>query len=367
MNGDHPMSAEREDGPGLLLCAWLDGELPEAEASAFAARVSDDVQLRRRADDFRRTDALVRNWYGTLAVRTATARPTPPRARPARRVLRLTGLAAAVFLIVGGLFWFWPGASAESRAAEAVQRTGKRAAEAPGILVTFEAIVLTPREQPDARGNREEKRTATGEIRFGPLWNQPLLFRCRETWAATDDEPELVRSWGQTVIHGAEEQRTSQWLKEKQGRNVIFREITQSFDPNVPPPDGPLGDDRLDGSPVDLRTRQAVEGLAALVRSFRSDPFLKWMGYAWRQEGGKGTAQEPWRYRMELGPSPEARKGVRTTWVLRLSSKEGVIDRIELEETVVDGQTATLLSSFRTSYKLELRTENWPAGTFDPE
>jgi hypothetical protein len=357
MNADHG---------GTTLCAWLDGELPEAEASAFALKLDEDAGLRDEVERFRRSDALVRAWYGSLTQWTAPGRLPLPGRRTSRPFLRLGGMAAAVFLIIVSLFALWPGGSTESRAQEVVERTGQSAVDAPGILVTFKAVVITQRDEPDARGNREDKRTAKGEIRFSHLWSRPLLFRSQETWAAVDDEPELVRSWGQAVIPGDDRLLVSQWLTERQGRSFIAREITRGFDANLPPPGGPLSDDRADGSPVDLRTRQAVEGLASLIRSFHSDPFLKWMGYSWRQDGGKGTRAEPWRYRMQLGPPTTEKKGIHTAWTLRLSApeKNGIIDRIDLEERVIDGQTGAQLSSFQTEYKIELRTEAWPAETF---
>ncbi len=365
------MSSPRPtDELGHTLCAWLDAQLPAEDARNFEAVLADDPELRSQADDYRRTDALVRAWYTALTV-PAAAPPTVP-VRTARpwfgRRLRLVGLAgAAAVLIVALLNLFPPPSSSTVRAADVVGRTGRRADAAPGLLATFRATIITPLATPDAQGNREERRTATGEIRFGPLSAAPLWFRCRETWAATDEEPELVRTWGQTVGFEDGQDVQRQWLREKQGRSVITRQMTMTFDPNVPAPGGPLAAGRDDGSPVDVRTRQAVEGLATLVRGFKKDAFQQWMGYDWQALGGQGTTRDPWIYRVELGAPAGVQKGVRTTWTLRLvSAAAGIIDHVELEETVRDLRTRTLLSSFQTVYTLQLRTEPWPATAFDP-
>lgn len=353
----------RADQPGARLTAWLDGELGYDEATAFAALVESDPGLRRDVKEFRRVDNRVRGWYSSLVVSEGLPRtgpqPAPRRtaAPSAGRRLFIAGLAAAGALLVIGLNLFSPRSTGLS-AAELVARTGRAIAVAPGMRVTFTAVSVQRWPRLDGTGVREEERTARCEIRFGNMDAGRLLFACRETWDATADEPVLIRHWGQTA--------EGQWLWEKQGKSVTMQAITGMFDPAGPVRVGPLAGGAGGASPVDPRTRQAVEGLAVLARSFNKDPFLKWLGGDWKLLGGRGTRQEPWAYRLE--PNGAGAGGpTRTVWTLQITAAggdatidESLIDRIELRETITDTKTKELLSSLHTVYRLELRDTPWP-------
>ena len=209
----------------------------------------------------------------------------------------------------------------------------------------------------------QERREAAGEIRYGPLLADQLSFRCEETWASHEDEPELRRVWGQRPgLH---------WLVEAQGDNRISEAIQFTPDPNLWEGPTALTDERIDGSPVDVRTRRAVEGLAHLVRSFTKDGFRKWMACDWSLLDGTGSADDPWLYRtFPFGEprQPEKAKssGSFVEWVMRLSIDDrGVINAVDLREVVVDANSGEQRSLFRTSYTLELLDRAWPSGAFD--
>lgn len=349
-----------DDATDLPLHAWLDGELSDEAARTFTARLAEDAELRAEAEHFRQTDRLVRDWYQSLPVETApprTVEPAQPHA--ARRRWRWAALVAAAVLLAFLGRTLWPQRAAALSAAEVIQRAGEEIAAAAGLRVEFTAAFMQRLPLPDGN-TRAEERTARGEIRYGPLWAERLEFRCQETWLAAD-EPELQRSWGQTA--------TGQWLVEKQGGSVTSELIAGAFNPAVPR--NGWVDLQRGASPVDPRTRQAVEGLALLVRSFRRDPYLHWLGDTWQLTGGQGTKALPWSYRLE--PDAGTSKRWQTVWTLQLSARAEatlpapVLDAVEVCETITDSRTGAVQSAFHTVYQLELRDTPWPEPTFRAE
>ncbi|MFH0939414.1 MAG: hypothetical protein V1899_09060 [Planctomycetota bacterium] len=364
---------------GPILSAWLDDELPVDERAAVQARMENDALLKTEMEEFRQVDVELRDWYSTLLaeaeprqkttavsrIALVAARPTDGDRRPINSIRRLafymSGLAAAIVAVVVLIPWM-QGKQALILAEEAIAKTAKTVAEAEGMLATFTTNVTRRLTKPDAQGNSEETRTAAGEIRFGRLIAKRLLFRCAEVWAATGDESELCRDWGQTI--------NGQWSREKQEGSETSQETMSTFDPDA----NWFAEDRASGSPTDVRTRRAVEGLAALVRSFSSDLFLRWMGCRWKLEGGSGKAGDPWVYKTEPFAEEKNAEGVkkaeetireRIIWTMHVAaSKDGVIDDIELEESIFEGKTGALVSLFRTAYRLKLCSEQWPLETF---
>lgn len=289
------------------LNAWLDGELSEAE-------VTWTPELRAEAESLRRADAALLDWYQEPPVRSTW------RLRPLM-------VAAAAILCVVLLVPLFLRRGAECYAEEALRRTASVLESAKGILVEFAA---------EAGG-----RKFSGEIRYGALAESPLPFVCKARWAATADEPELLRDWGQAG--GLE------WTRERQGGSSVSNSVSRGFDPKDLES---YYRDLREGSPVDVRTRQAVEGLAVLAARFGQDSFKHWMGCDWAFAGGNGSVEDPWVYRS----SPTTA----LTWNLAFSvGADGTVNQIRMEE-VERGH-----STFRVSYTLTPRVEAWPEGTFE--
>ena len=233
-------------------------------------------------------DALVKDWYGSV--------PFPAgRARRGWIPLAASLLAAALLLPV------LSGRRSESLAEEAVGRTAAALESVEGLLSRFTAVL-----EKGGRGS-----AGSGEIRFGKPCASPLLFRCEVSW------PGRSLSWGQNA--------EILWTSEKEGDLRTASFISRPIDEGDLRDAASLYASLQAGSPAGVETRQAVEGLAALLRSFRRDSFRTWMGCAWEFRGGKGTARDPWLYRTE--PFPEA-KGDRIVWTLGISA--GTDGRIEL-------------------------------------
>ena len=351
-----PGDASADPG-GSLLSAWLDGQAPAAEKAPFECRMDREVELRLQAGEFRGADTLLRGWYAGLSAMEVEEKPVPRK--ESMRMLpyaALAGVAAAIVLLLVPVLWK---NSTQGLAEEAVEKTARALDAAAGLLAEFSVTTLRRLPAPDAQGGKEEKHTATGEIRFGRLSASRLLFDCQMRWAATADEPELLRRWGQSS--------TGQWLYEKQGRSVITQSVTHAFNPDDLAGNAAFSQDRADGSPVDIRTRQAVEGLAVLLRSFHRDRFRKWMGCEWTSQGGKGSQVEPWAFSTEPFGASQGQHP-KLVWSLRLwAGKDGVLEGLALEETITEAKSGEQLSLLRTTYALKPRSEPWPIGTFELE
>lgn len=349
--------APRPEEIGADLSAWLDGELKEPEADRVKSAIAANAKAAQDADELKGADDLLRQWYRELPVESAASAPRSIRSsRPWRFISIFATVAAAAIILVVILPALLPQPQAQLAKA-AVNRTAEALRKARGMLVRFEVATLS--SLLEGGRSKWERREATGEIRYGPLIGHDLTFRCEETWASTDDEPELKRVWGQSPGH--------HWLIEEQDGSFNSQAIDYTPDPEAWDGMAPLSDERTDGSPVDVRTRRAVEGLAHLVRSFDKDSFGKWMACKWEFVGGIGRADDPWQYRTFPFGKPSKRPRTRTSpdpieWTMRLSvNGDGVIDRVTLQETVIDAGTGERRSLFRTTYRLELRNRAWSA------
>ena len=357
---DTPNSLSDPAGdPGLALCAWLDRELAPQDSAEFEQQLERNAELRRTAEDFKRMDALLKDWYQNateLDVAPAVRKPVTAARSVRRWPLRAAvAVAAAAILAVVVVLPAMQGRRAAILAEDAITSTGSAALKAKGMLATFDAKIVQHHSKPDDNTGTVETRTATGEIKYGPLFDPRLNFRCTEKWAAMADEPELTRDWAQTP--------EEQWFTEKQGNSVISNSLTLAFDPaSGANAAAALNTYRADGSPVDVRTRQAVEGLAVLVRSFSRDTFLKWMGLTWQFKGGLGTAASPWVYTTQ----PHAATDATLVWTLSVyTGSNHLIEGLDLDEAVSDAASGAPQSSIHIAYILSLRDEPWADDEFE--
>ncbi len=348
------MSALHDDTTGAQLSAWLDHELPADEAFKMETAVQLDGTLRKSAAEFRQCDALLREWYADLPAEES-ARPlafplaTAGKSRRAARwaFFSAAGVAVAAVAIVLFAFPSLQGRHAQTLAQYAMDKTAEALSRTRGMTADVHVAIVRHLDTPDENGNTEEKRTASGRITFANIAAPRLKFISTEHWDAVGKEMPLTREWGQSD--------DEQWLSESQGGSTNAFSLQQTFATDDQTPLVTFSGDRDDGSPVDVRTRQAVEGLATLVRSFSRDRFLSWMGCQWTFAGGTGVKGDAWLYTVQ----PFAKNGATaspTVWTLRLWSgrADGVIDGVDLEESVSNAATGALEQSFRTTYSLKL-------------
>jgi anti-sigma factor RsiW len=96
----------------LTLQAYIDGELPEQERAAVEDSIARDPHLARQVDQYGADKARLAELYGRVQVEPLPDRwielieNSPRRSLPAFPMRAIAAIAAAVLLVIGGMFAF---------------------------------------------------------------------------------------------------------------------------------------------------------------------------------------------------------------------------------------------------------------------